>query len=180
MDFDDAIQMSFSCWRCTIAQEGCDHELSRATSVAFGDILLERVELKPQAMSIANTPTKRLFQGTGRALRRKCPYCGGGNVFNSWFEIKKQCPTCGVTYAYESGYFLGSYPVNLVITELIAVAIVVSLIIWSDLSILQMQIAAVFFAVGLPLLGYPFSLLLWVAIDVAFHPPDPHTGKRAL
>lgn len=131
-------------------------------------------------MSIADTPIKRLFQGAGRAARRRCPYCGGGDVFNSWFEIKKQCPTCGVTYAYETGYFLGSYAINLVATELIAAAIVISLIIWTDLSVLQMQVAAVVFAVGLPLLGYPFALLFWVALDLAFHPPDPRTGKRAL
>jgi hypothetical protein len=101
-------------------------------------------------------------------------------VFESWFEIRKQCPTCGVTYAYEDGYFLGSYPVNLVATELIAAAAVIGLIIWSDLTVLQMQVAAVVLAVGLPLLGYPLSLLLWVALDVAFHPPNPTTGKRAL
>ena len=129
-------------------------------------------------MDIADTPTKRLIVGVGRAMRKRCPYCGGGDVFNSWFEIKKQCPTCGVTYAYEDGYFLGSYPVNLVLTELIAAGIVIGLIVWSDLSVLEMQVAGVFFAVGLPLLGYPFSLLLWVALDVALHPPDVATGKR--
>jgi uncharacterized protein (DUF983 family) len=138
------------------------------------------IPLRPHLLDIADTPTRRLFQGFGRALRRSCPYCGGGDVFNSWFEIRKQCPTCGVTYAYEDGYFLGSYPVNLVTTELLAAAIVIGLIIWSSLSVLQMQIAAVALAVGMPLIGYPYSLLIWVALDVAFHPPDPSTGTRAI
>jgi uncharacterized protein (DUF983 family) len=131
-------------------------------------------------MDIADSPASRLLVGSGRALRRRCPYCGGGNVFASWFEIRKRCPTCGVTYAYETGYFLGSYAINLVVTELIAAAIVIGLIVWTDLSVLQMQIAAVVLAVGMPLLFYPTALLLWVALDVTFHPPDPSTGKRSL
>ena len=131
-------------------------------------------------MDIADSPVKRFLQSAGRGVRLKCPYCGGGDIFDSWFTLKRQCPTCGVTYAYEDGYFLGSYAINLVFTELIAVAIVISLIIWSDLSVLQMQIAAVVLAVGFPLLGYPFALLIWVALDVALHPPDPKTGKRAI
>jgi uncharacterized protein (DUF983 family) len=142
--------------------------------------MTERPSLKPELMEIADAPPQRLLQGAARAARRRCPYCGGGNVFRSWFEIRKQCPTCGVTYAYEGGYFLGSYAINLVVTELIAAAAVIALIVWSDLSVLEMQIAAVALAVSLPLIGYPFSMLLWVALDIAFHPPDPTTGRRAL
>ncbi len=142
--------------------------------------MTEQPTLHPERMDIAATPFSRLLAGAGRAFRHRCPYCAGGNVFDSWFDIKKRCPTCGVTYAYETGYFLGSYAINLVVTELLAAAIVISLIAWTDMSVLQMQIAAVVLAVGMPLLFYPTALLLWVALDVAFHPPDPRTGKRAL
>lgn len=134
----------------------------------------------PERQSVADTPTKRLIVGFARAFRRRCPYCAASNVFEGWFTIRKQCPNCGVTYAYESGYFLGSYAINLVVTELVAAAIVIGLIVYTDLSVLQMQIAAVVLAVGLPLLFYPTALLLWVALDVAFNPPDQKTGTRAL
>ena len=142
--------------------------------------MADQPTLKPHLIDLADAPVTRFLQGVGRALRLKCPYCGGGGILDGWFTLKKQCPTCGITYAYEDGYFLGSYAINLVVTELIAAAIVIGLIIWTDLSVLQMQIAAVVLAVGFPLLGYPFALLLWVSLDIAFHPPDPKTGKRAL
>ncbi len=121
-----------------------------------------------------------MIAGTGRAILRRCPYCGRGDIFRGWFTLMEQCPTCGVTYAYETGYFLGSYAVNIVVTELLAVAAVVALLIWSDLSVLQLQAAGVTLAIGLPIFFYPFALLIWVAIDITFHPPDPATGKRAL
>jgi len=142
--------------------------------------MTEPPQLKPHLMDVADTPIRRFFQSLARAARLRCPYCGGGGIFDGWFTLKKQCPTCGVTYAYEDGYFLGSYAINLVVTELIAAAIVIGLIVWSDLSVLQMQIAAVALAVGFPLLGYPFALLIWVSLDIALHPPDPRTGKRAI
>ncbi|HEV2128261.1 MAG TPA: DUF983 domain-containing protein [Thermomicrobiales bacterium] len=141
---------------------------------------MERPKLQPHLINLPDAPLARLLVGIGRAFRRHCPYCGGGHIFDGWFTLKKQCPTCGVTYAYETGYFLGSYVVNIVVTEFVAVAAVVALLIWSDLSVLQLQIAGVVLAVGLPILFYPFALLLWVALDVTFHPPNPATGKRDL
>jgi len=32
----------------------------------------------------------------GRALRRRCPQCGGGSLFQSWLSIRDRCPTCGL------------------------------------------------------------------------------------
>lgn len=136
------------------------------------------VALRPEMIDLPESAGARFLVTAGRAMARHCPYCGHGRIFAGWFTLKKQCPTCGVTYAYEDGYFLGSYPVNLVATELLAAAIVIGLIIWSSLSVLEMQIIGVTLAVGLPLLGYPFALLIWIALDITFHPPDRITGRR--
>lgn len=133
---------------------------------------------RPDLIDLPRSAGARFIVALGRGLVRHCPYCGGGGIFDGWFTLKQQCPTCGVTYAYEDGYFLGSYPLNLVGTELLAAAIVIGLIIWSSLTVLQMQVIAVALAVGLPLLGYPFALLTWVALDVTFHPPDRITGRH--
>jgi uncharacterized protein (DUF983 family) len=131
-------------------------------------------------IDVPETPWRRIIVGMARAMLRRCPYCGRGGIFKGWFTLMERCPTCSVTYAYETGYFLGSYAVNIVVTELFAVAAVVALLIWSDLSVLQLQAAGVTLAIGLPIFFYPFALLVWVAIDITFHPPDPATGRRAL
>jgi uncharacterized protein (DUF983 family) len=120
----------------------------------------------------------RAAETFGRALMRRCPYCGGGPIFKGWFTLRERCPHCGTRYAAEDGYFLGAYPINLVLTSLIAVAVVIWLIAGTDLSVLQMQILAVVIVVGLPLLLYPYSLLLWMSIDLVLHPPGNRQERR--
>ena len=47
----------------------------------------------------------------GRALTRRCPYCGG--IFDGWWTLRDHCPSCGVSYEQEEGYFLGAYALDL-------------------------------------------------------------------
>lgn len=139
---------------------------------------MEPDTVRPERQDVAGTTPSRLAIGAGRALKRTCPYCGHPGVFESWFSLKKRCPHCGTLFAYETGYLLGSYAMNLIFTEFLAVAIVIGLIVYTDFSVLQMQIAAVVLAVGLPLLFYPTAVLLWIALDVALHPPDKRSGTH--
>ena len=46
--------------------------------------------------------------GLGRLLRRalllKCPHCGGGGIFESFFKLKAHCPTCGLRLERGEGF----------------------------------------------------------------------------
>jgi len=129
-------------------------------------------------VSLPQSAGTRLVAGVQRAFRKRCPYCGGGSVFQSWFTLSDRCPSCQTLYAYEDGYFLGAYVINLVVTELLTVAVVIWLIAGTDLDVLPMQLTGISLAVLLPLLLYPTALLIWVAIDNTFHPPDAHPDQR--
>ena len=54
-----------------------------------------------------------------RALRLRCPNCGGGPVFVSWVKMCPSCPSCGIRYDREpeGGYWVGSNTINLFATE---------------------------------------------------------------
>jgi uncharacterized protein (DUF983 family) len=109
-----------------------------------------------------------------RAVRRRCPYCGGGNIFDNYFSLKKICPTCEVQFEREDGYFLGGYALNLVISESIALGLALWLLFGTrlrDASLLQQEIVAVSLALLLPLLFFPFSRTFWMALDLTLHPP---------
>ena len=112
-----------------------------------------------------------------RALARRCPYCGSGGIFSSWFALRERCPACRTLFAYEDGYFLGAYALNLVVTELVAVGITLWLLAATDLSVLQLQIIGVTLAVALPIAFYPVAVCLWMVIDITFHPPDKESGR---
>ena len=110
----------------------------------------------------------------GRALRRRCPYCGGGNIFSGYWSLKTICPTCEVTFEREEGYFLGGYALNLVVSEFLALGLAVWLIFGTRLReqpLLSQEIIAVGLALLFPLALFPFSRTVWMALDLVLHPP---------
>lgn len=110
----------------------------------------------------------------GRALVRRCPYCGGGNIFANYWSLKPICPTCEVRFEREDGYFLGGYALNLVVSEFLALGIAFWLIFGTGVrewSIVPQQAIAVALAVAFPLALFPFSRTFWMALDLFLNPP---------
>lgn len=105
-----------------------------------------------------------------RALRLRCPNCGGGAIFRRWFEMAQDCPTCG--FALASGNRVGANLLNLVAAELILMAALATIIIttWPDPPWTFLQYGAPLLMLVTPLLLYPFSKALFVAFDLAMHP----------
>ena len=111
----------------------------------------------------------RFVTGMSRALVRHCPFCGGDGIFENWFSLKKQCPSCGSIFEPEDGYMLGSYVVNLGVTALIGVLFAFGVVFGTDLSVGQLQVAAVVLMVGFPLFFYGYAQLVWICIDLLFN-----------
>jgi len=44
----------------------------------------------------------------GRALARRCPACGRGPMFTSYFNMNKACPVCGAVFWSNEGEWIGS------------------------------------------------------------------------
>lgn len=129
-------------------------------------------------IDLADSPGKRFMQCAGRSVLRRCPYCGGGGIFKGWFNLQERCPHCNVLYEPEDGYLLGSYVVNIGLTAVIAIATVISLMVWSDLSVLQIQIIGAALAVGIPIFLYPYTQLLWITLDLTIHPPGDFSQRH--
>ena len=111
-----------------------------------------------------------------RALRLRCPRCGGGGIWQSWFRMKHACPTCG--QVFERGeshdFFIGAYLINLVVAE--STAVVVAAVMWialgSRVSFNVLWGASMVLAVIMPVIFYPFSRELWLAFDLHFRPTE--------
>ena len=43
----------------------------------------------------------------GRGLRRKCPQCGTGGLFNRWFKLRTHCQDCGLKFLENQGDLWG-------------------------------------------------------------------------
>lgn len=113
-----------------------------------------------------------MLGGSLRALRRRCPRCGGGGIFRRWLQMAETCPTCGLRFERTEGYWTGSMALNLVVTEVVFVVVLVVTIIATSPDpnwglVLTLALAS---NVLVPLLFFPASRLLWVTIERRMHP----------
>ena len=113
----------------------------------------------------------------GRALRLRCPRCGSAGVLRSWFRLREQCATCGMSLerGESSDFWLGAYVFNLVAAEVLSITAVViyMIIVWPNVRWTLVQVVAVILAVVTPIVFLPFSRTLWLAWDLSFRPSEP-------
>lgn len=110
-----------------------------------------------------------------RALRLRCPLCGGRAVLLSWFTVASSCPTCGLHLDRdEPGYWIGSYTINLFLTEgALALALLVGILVtWPAVPWTLLTVVCAALAIGLPILVFPHTKMLYLAVDLAFRPVE--------
>ena len=109
-----------------------------------------------------------------RGVARRCPRCGSGGIFASWFRLGERCPRCHLRLERENDFFLGGYVINLAVTEgLLALALLIYVLritAHPGTSLIPVLVAGVIISVVLPVLFFPFSRTIWMAIDLAMRP----------
>lgn len=108
-----------------------------------------------------------------RALRLRCPSCGEGKLFDGWFHMRHRCPHCGLRLDRgETDYFIGAYTLNLIGAELIVVTamLIVMLATWPDVPWAQMKWGIIAMTLAAPVITYPFSKAIWLALDLVLRP----------
>jgi uncharacterized protein (DUF983 family) len=119
----------------------------------------------------------------GRALRLRCPHCGRGQMFDRWVVMRPFCTHCHIRFDRgEHDFFIGAYLVNLIVAELIVVASIVigAVVTWPDVPWNLLKYLLLPVAVLFPLLTYPFSKAVWLAIDLTFQPTQDSDFRSAV
>lgn len=98
-------------------------------------------------------------------------------MFKGWFSLKPRCPHCDVKFEPEDGYLIGSYVINIGLTAVAAIAILIYLMVGTDLSTVTIQLIALGLAILLPVFLYPFTQLLWITLDLLIRPPHTLTDR---
>jgi uncharacterized protein (DUF983 family) len=96
-----------------------------------------------------------------RGLKLRCPVCGRGKLFHSYFVMNDQCACCGVGFAREHGQWVGSLDINTLLTAAVLMAGVGFGPLWSVKTSLAVWCSA---AVIFPILSFRFVRGLWTAI----------------
>jgi uncharacterized protein (DUF983 family) len=99
-----------------------------------------------------------------RALKRRCPVCGSGEIFKSHFRMNKTCPVCQVTFWKDPGESLGAMYLDY------AVAVGLFIAIWLILSYAtklsefwQFVLLATVTSISIPLF-YPLTRSFWTVL----------------
>jgi len=104
-----------------------------------------------------------------RALRLRCPRCGQGKMFRTWFRMYHRCSVCNLLIDHPgSGYYLGSIYINYGATAWFTT---ISFIVGR----LYFQVPAVpmgwflgVFCIIFPCFFFRYSRALWLALDCQF------------
>ncbi len=87
-------------------------------------------------------------------------------------EIRHTCPSCGHHFERHEGYWIGAVAVNTVATiGVFGVLLVAGTVLtWPDVPWGWLTVAGVLVTLLFPIGFYPWSKLLWVALDLTLHP----------
>ena len=114
-----------------------------------------------------------------RGMTKRCPWCGHGKLFRHWLRMLERCPRCHLRLEPEEGAFLGALALNYGVTGLAFIGLLVGwlAVTLPDVRILPLMIASVAVVVIVPILFFPFSKTIWVALDLLLHRVDPKDSE---
>ena len=109
-----------------------------------------------------------------RSLLRRCPNCGHHRAwFINWFKQGDRCVGCGVKRTRDTeGHELGSMTIaSMINIVLIMIAIGIAIAITApDVPVLTLYIVLASAALVFPVLTWPMTHTLWMAIDLIVRP----------
>jgi uncharacterized protein (DUF983 family) len=111
-------------------------------------------------------------EAISRGLRKRCPNCGQGKVFSSFFKLNTRCAVCGFRFEREPGYWTGAIAVNIAFVEMWVAILILGTVIatqpdvpWTTVWIVGLATNAI-----LPFLLLPYSRTLWMGLHLHYDP----------
>jgi uncharacterized protein (DUF983 family) len=108
-----------------------------------------------------------------RGFTKRCARCGSRHLFKRWFTMVPDCPRCGLHFEREEGYWSGAIAINtIIIGGIFAIVFIATMALTvPDIPWVGLLMAVIpIMSIG-PLIVYPFSKTLWLAVDLAFLEP---------
>ena len=101
---------------------------------------------------------------------KRCARCGSGHLFKGYLKMAPACPRCGLHFEREQGYWAGALAINIVATGGLFAIVFVALLIATipKVPVAPLLLVLVPIAIVGPIVYYPFSKTVWVAVDRAF------------
>lgn len=115
------------------------------------------------------------------AVHCRCPNCREGRVFRGWpNRVLPRCPTCGLSYFRESGYYLGGMIITYMLTAFIIVVLYLLSLALPATSNFSENFTYAFWAclaISLTLVLMRPAYSLWLSLDFWIDPWRPDQPK---
>ncbi|HYH28256.1 MAG TPA: DUF983 domain-containing protein [Actinomycetota bacterium] len=111
------------------------------------------------------------LRALARGSLKRCPRCGQNRLFRGFFRLVESCPRCGLRFEREEGMWVGAMIINTTVTSLAFVAVLVGglLLTWPEVPVLPLTLACLAANAVTPVVFYPWSKTIWVAVDLLMH-----------
>ncbi len=108
-----------------------------------------------------------------RGATRRCPRCGSGKLFRRYFTMVPDCPRCGLHFERVEGYWVGAVAINtMIVGGAFAIVFVTTMVLTvPDIPWVALLMAVIPLMTIGPMIVYPFSKTLWLAVDLGFLQP---------
>ena len=116
----------------------------------------------------------------GRASRRRCPRCGE-RAFRSFYGLRDDCSRCGLHFEREHGYWVGALIINTTVTfgSFVIVFVGGMIVYWPDVPWGGLMAVTIGVMAVLPVVFYPFSKTIWMALELSWHPLESAEIEQA-
>lgn len=110
-----------------------------------------------------------------RGITRRCPLCGGGDCFTTFFQVKARCPRCNFPIRRDEGHWIGAVGMNTIVSfgVLLITLVTVFALTWNDRRAAPVFISLFLVASIVPLAFFGASQTLWSAVDLLMRPVEP-------
>lgn len=110
-------------------------------------------------------PRRPLSVTLARGLKLRCPRCGRGRLYESWWRMRDACIDCGLKFERAPGYFLGATYINYGVTSFSLTLLYVGLHFGAGF-----DNRSLFWPLGLYCVAFPISCFrharsMWLAMD---------------
>ncbi len=115
------------------------------------------------------------FKTIVRGATLACGVCGRRGLFKRFRHMATDCPRCGLHFEREEGSFVGAVGINTILTFGL---LLIGMVTFFAVTYPDVPAGPWVFLVGLaiipiPILLYPVSKTLWLAIELVMRPPEP-------
>ena len=98
-----------------------------------------------------------------------------------WFAMRDHCPRCGLRFEREPGYWVGAVVINtaIIFATFVLVLAGMTFATYPDVPWALVLAVTIGTNVLVPILVYPISRTIWLAMEMSWHPLEPHEIEAA-